>query len=187
MNQPHSQQPQAWASQAPPGHARPGYAQPGAPPTGGSYPQQAQAAPGYAYPGQPQAGPAGAGQSGMVLTTKYHPMAFLLGLFQPAVVLNGRPIQARWGRMELPMPPGQYHLHVHTRYFMPSQLGKADTVVPVSPGHIVEVEYRAPLWALSAGSLGPVPQRYNGVAATVGVCAAVIVLGVLLGVLQALA
>jgi len=65
-------------------------------------------------------------------------------------------------------------VHVHVPYWLPSQLGPADTLVDVYPGHLVELEYKAPVWGYSAGSLGSPPQSYNGVGITVGVLAIVV-------------
>jgi hypothetical protein len=48
-------------------------------------------------------------------------------------------------------------------------VGPADLSVPVHPGQTVELEYRAPLWAFSAGSLGAPPQQYNGLGLTIGI------------------
>src|SRR5699024_3482683 len=126
--QPPASPPQGYPQQPPPGYPPQGAPQPGAP-----------------YPGQPQQAPnQGGGQSGMVLTLKYHPLAFILGLLTPVVTVNGQPIRARWGRNEIPMPPGQYQLHIHAPYLLPSRVGVADTIVPVAPGQIIDVEYRAP-------------------------------------------
>ena len=36
-------------------------------------------------------------------------------------------------------------------------------------GQLVELEYKAPLFTFTRGSLGPPPQRYTGVAATIAV------------------
>jgi hypothetical protein len=127
------------------------YAQPGQP---GQYAQQ----PGqYAQPGQ-QPG----GGTGIALTTKFFPLSFLLLFFKPKVIINGMEIPGSWGRSMIPLPPGQHHLHIHVPYFLPSRIGPADVQVPVHPGQTVEVEYRAPVWAFSAGSMGAPPQKYNG-------------------------
>ena len=67
----------------------------------------------------------------------------------------------------IPLPPGQYHLHVHVPYLIPTQVGKADLPINVGGGRPIELEYKAPLWAFSPGSLGTPPQKYNGVLATV--------------------
>lgn len=67
----------------------------------------------------------------------------------------------------MPVRPGQHRVHVHVPYWLPAQIGPADTLVDVYPGHWVELEYKAPVWGFSAGSLGAPPQSYNGVGITV--------------------
>ena len=87
---------------------------------------------------------------------------------QVVVTVNGQPYQVPWSkRTVIPLPPGQYHLHVHVPYLIPTQVGKADLPINVGGGRPIELEYKAPLWAFSPGSLGTPPQKYNGVLATV--------------------
>ncbi|WP_306204723.1 hypothetical protein [Actinoplanes sp. RD1] len=105
--------------------------------------------------------------SAIALTAKYSWMAFVLGLFRPFLAINGHPVPAGWGRTVVPVPPGQYHVHVHVPYFLPPRIGTADTLVPVHPGQVVEVEYRAPVIGWLGGSIGPAPQRYRGVGASI--------------------
>jgi hypothetical protein len=115
------------------------------------------------YPPQPSAPPPGPGGSAIALTTKFFPLSFIFLLVKPNVTVDGYQVpQNSWGRTVIPVAPGQHAVHVHTPYFLPPKVGPADTVVPVGPGQTVEVEYRAPAWAFSAGSLGPPPQKYNG-------------------------
>jgi hypothetical protein len=51
-------------------------------------------------------------------------------------------------------------------------------VTSVAPGQTVELEYRTPMWAFSAGSLGTPPQKYNGMW-VMWVSLAVIILAIL--------
>lgn len=111
--------------------------------------------------------PAGPGGSAIALTAKYSWVTFVLGLFKVFVTINGHQVAARWGRTVIPVPPGQHHVHVHVPYLLPPRIGPADTVVPVHPGQVVEVEYRAPLIGWLGGSLGPVPQQWRGVGASI--------------------
>ena len=71
-----------------------------------------------------------------------------------------------WGRTHVPARPGQHHVHVYVPYFLPSKLGPADATADVRPGQAAELEYKAPMWAFSAGALGVGPQKYNGVGIT---------------------
>lgn len=117
---------------------------------------------------------------GIALTTQYFPLAFLLAMFKPQVLIDGYPAPvAGWGRTVVPAYPGRHHVHVHVPYWLPSQIGPADVVVDVYPGRLVELEYKAPVWGYSAGSLGSPPQRYNGVATTIAVMVVVLAFAVL--------
>src|SRR5258708_4824162 len=73
------------------------------------------------------------------------------------------PVPGVWGRNVIPVTPGQHHVHVHTPYFLPSIVGSTDLMVMAAPGQSVELEYKCPLVVWSGGSLGPPPQKYNGV------------------------
>ena len=147
--------------------AQPGYGQqPGYDPSQGGYGAQQ---PGY---GPPAGGYGGGGGDGIALTLKFFPLAFLLMFFKPVVTINGQPYQVPWNqRTPIPLPPGQYHVHVHTPYLIPTQVGKADLAVNVGGGQPVELEYRAPLFMFSPGSLGTPPQKYNGVGPTIALIA----------------
>lgn len=112
-------------------------------------------------PGYPPQGTA------IALTLKYNPLAFLLGLFKPRVEINGHQVQAGWNRTVLPVQPGQYHVHVHVPYLLPPRIGVADQGVTVHPGQTVELEYRAPMIAFLGGALGPPPQKYPGMVASI--------------------
>lgn len=107
-------------------------------------------------------------QSHLVLDLKRHWFAFMLGLMTPAITLNGYPVPGRWGRVPIPLAPGQYHLHIHLPYLMPSQIGPADLTVWLQPGQALELEYRAPLWAYSRGALGTGPQPWPGKGIMIG-------------------
>ena len=141
--------------QQPGGYPAPGQ-QPGQP---GGYPPPGRPG-GYAPPPQQPPGqqPAGA----IAVTLKYHPIAFLLGLFKPQTEINGHPVAKAWGRQVFPVQPGQYHVHVHIPYFLPPRMGPADLPVTVYPGQTVELEYRAPLGNFFKGALGAPPQKWPG-------------------------
>lgn len=147
-----------------------------------SYPH---GAPGYGFPGQgfPGQGPV----QGIAVTTHFFPLAFMLALFKPLISINGYQVPVvGWGRTVIPMPPGRHRVHVHIPYWLISQLGPADTLVDVYPGRFVELEYKAPVWGFSAGSLGPPPQSFNGVGVTIAVIAATTAFALLLPLLMLL-
>jgi hypothetical protein len=127
--------------------------------------------PHYGYPQQPpypQYGYYPQPREGIVVTTHFSPLSWVFALVKPKIVVNGQQMPTvGWGRTVVPAPPGQYHVHVHTPYFLPSRVGPADYTVGVGPGQWVELEYKVPVWTFSPGSLGPPPQTYNGQAAMV--------------------
>jgi hypothetical protein len=132
----------------------------------GQYPPQ--------YPQQPPPDPAG-GQPAIAVTTKFMWLSWFFFFIKPKIFVNGHEVAASWGRNVIPVQPGQHQLHVHVPYFLPPKVGPADLTVPVQPGQpAVELEYRAPVWAFSRGSLGPPPQQYNGLIPTIAVTVGVI-------------
>jgi hypothetical protein len=82
--------------------------------------------------------------------------------------------------------PGQYHVHVHTPYLFPSRVGPADYTAVVNPGQFIELEYKAPLFTFSRGSLGPPPQRYNGIGVQIAMIAVLVAI-ILLAAVVAIA
>lgn len=151
----------------------PGYGQPtSGPGYGQQQPGYGQQQPGYGQPqygGQQPGGGYGGGEGdGIALTLKFFPLAFLLMFLKPVVTINGQQYQVPWSkRTPIQLPPGQYHVHVHVPYLLPPKVGNADLAVNVGGGQPVELEYRAPLFMFSPGSLGSPPQKYNGVLPTV--------------------
>ena len=134
-------------------------------------PQQPWSAP---QPGPPP-GPGGGGGA-IAVDLKYHPLAFMLGLFKPRLEFNGHQVAGAWGRTVVPVPAGQYHVHAHVPYLLPPRIGVADLPVTVHPGQTVELEYRAPLIAFMGGALGGPPQKYPGMAASIVLMAISLVL-----------
>ena len=124
---------------------------------------------------QPQPEPAGGQPPAIAVTTKFLWLSWFFLFIKPKIFVNGHEVAASWGRNVIPMPPGQHQLHVYVPYFLPPKVGPADLSVPVQAGAPpVELEYRAPVWAFSRGSLGPPPQQYNGLIPTIAVMVGVI-------------
>jgi hypothetical protein len=110
------------------------------------------------------------------VTAKFMPLAFFFFFVKPVIEINGQRVPAVWGRNTIPVPPGRYHVHVHTPYFLPPKVGNADLPVDVHPGQTVELEYRSPLIVFFQGALGTPPQQYPGMAVTIGLYAVLAVL-----------
>ena len=186
MNYP--QGPGPYPPNVPPQHGHPQYGQPPWP-----YQPQHQAPP--FYPPQQSANVPphplqGFGQpaEGIAVTTQFFPLSFMLALFKPKIVVDGHETPAAgWGRTVMPARPGPHHVHVYVPYWLPPQIGPADTSVNVYPGRLVELEYKAPVWGFSSGSLGVPPQSYNGVAVSIGVMAAALIFAFVLPLIMMLA
>lgn len=164
--------PQQQQPQYPPPQQRPPYA----PPQQQHYAPQPQH-----YAPQPQV------TEGIAITTQYMPLAFMMAMFKPKILVDGyEGPPAMWGRNVVPARPGQHRVHVHVPYWLPPQIGPADTLVEVYPGQLIELEYKAPVWSFSAGSLGASPQNYNGVGVTLAVMAAAVVLPLLFMIMMVL-
>lgn len=123
----------------------------------------------------PPSGGPGGGETAIAVTTKFMWLSWFFFFIKPKIFVNGHEVAAVWGRNAIPVQPGQHQLHVYVPYFLPPKVGPADLAVPVHPGQTVELEYRAPLWAFSAGSLGPPPQQYKGMGLTIGILVGLLV------------
>ncbi|WP_200824411.1 hypothetical protein [Nonomuraea solani] len=125
-------------------------------------------------------------QAHLVLDVKRHWFGALLAMITPMIVLNGHAMPGRWGRNLIPLPPGRHHLHVHLPYLLPARIGPADLTIWLQPGMALELEYRAPLWTYSRGSLGTAPQPWNGKGCLIGLLAvpagALVLLAILIAV-----
>ncbi|MCQ4359727.1 MULTISPECIES: hypothetical protein [Mycobacterium] len=109
---------------------------------------------------------------GIAVTARYFPPAITMALFKPKILVDGYPAPpAKWGRNVVPTRPGPHRVEVHVEYWLPPQAGPAYTDVDVPAGHLVELEYKVPIWAYGFGSLGPPPQKYNNVGATIATAA----------------
>lgn len=156
------------------GQPQGGYPQGGQPqgyPQGGGYPppQGGYGVPGgyqpggYQQGGYPPGAQGGGGTTGIVVNTKFMPLAWIFYFVKPKIGIDDQPpMQAAWGYNTFPVVPGRHKVHVHTPYFLPSRVGPADFILDVAPGQTVELEYRTPLIVFLQGSLGPPPQKYNG-------------------------
>ncbi|MEV0900414.1 hypothetical protein [Actinoplanes sp. NPDC049802] len=126
--------------------------------------------PGYSWPDPaPQ-------QTAIAVTMRYFPLAFLMQLFRPVLLIDGYPVEAGWRHpVVVPVTPGQHHVHVHVPYLLPRRIGKADLIVLAQPGETVDLEYRAPVVVFADGALGSPPQRYRGMGAMVALLALTLV------------
>ncbi|HIV57997.1 MAG TPA: hypothetical protein H9902_08575, partial [Candidatus Stackebrandtia faecavium] len=142
--------------------------QPGYPQQPGYGQQPGYASPDYGQPGPP---PHGGGQAWITVDAKYHPLAFILSLFKPKIILDGQPVpNPQWGSNTIPVIPGPHHVKVVTPYLW--DFGHAEIQVNAQEGQNLPVEYRSPMFTFGVdGSIGPPPQEYNGMGLYLGVLA----------------
>ncbi|WP_245669470.1 hypothetical protein [Nocardia speluncae] len=112
--------------------------------------------------GQQPGQPAPNDPPGITVDCSYTPMAFLLAITKPKILVNGQQVpNTRWGANHIPVGAGNYHVRVATPWLF--DMGPAETPVPVQPGQAVRCYYRTPAIIFMNGAIGPVPQKTPGI------------------------
>ena len=91
--------------------------------------------------------------TGVQLTTKIFPLAFLLLFFKTNVSVDGEAKVEPWGTHFYDLAPGKHSIRVGFRYFFSKNMGENAIDVEVALGQTVKVKYRSPLIVFSAGSI----------------------------------
>jgi hypothetical protein len=102
----------------------------------------------------------GDGSSGIEVTTKIFPLAFLLLLFKTNVTVDGVTSIQPWGSHVFSVPPGRHEVAVSFRYIFTSAMGESRVTLDVRAGQTVQVQYRSPFLVFMGGSIkviGPSP------------------------------
>ncbi len=89
----------------------------------------------------------GAAQAGAAIeiTATFFPLAFLLFLFPPTFVVDGRAMRGAWRQPTLiPVTPGSHQVRVFFRYLGFMDAGVGDVQVDAPEGSIRRVLYKAP-------------------------------------------
>jgi Protein of unknown function (DUF2510) len=90
--------------------------------------------------------------SGILVTTGFRPLAFILYACTPRLVLDGgEPVRRPWGESFIPAAPGRHAVRCWFRYSWFAHAGDATTTVDVAPGQVVSIGYRAPFFMFSPG------------------------------------
>ena len=132
------------------------------------------------YPQQQMPPPPGFGR--IQLDTSFNAMNWFLFFKKPTVVINGQAQEVEWGQRPIDLPAGQYNIEVNF-FYMSKPRGVARATIPLPPGQVQPVYYRAPAHIMSDGAMGPVPQPTPGIWLTwtlMGVALVLILLNVLL-------
>ena len=94
--------------------------------------------------------------TGIELTARHTPLAWLLYFTKLTVSVDGNPQVLPWGTQLLPTAAGAHRLEVSYGY-LGKQRGPAALDVPVSEGSLTRVRYSTPPWIFAKGKLGIVP------------------------------
>jgi hypothetical protein len=93
------------------------------------------------------------GATGILVSTKIFPLAFLLLLFKTNVSIDGVTSVLKWGDHFFAVPPGRHEVSVSFRYLFSSRMGSASIGVEVVPGRTTTVLYRSPFLVFLGGSI----------------------------------
>ena len=100
-------------------------------------------------------------------------------LIPPTVLLNGYPIQVRYGRNDIPVFAGPLHIDISSRWMM--TYGRAALDCTVQPNQAVPVYYASPYHQFaSTGSIGHSKVKRKGLGFLLGVLGAILAIAVLL-------
>jgi len=83
--------------------------------------------------------------AGIEITATFFPLAFLLFLFPPTFVVDGRAMRGTWRQATMtPVTPGRHEVRVFFRYFGIMDAGVGEAQVDVTSGSARRVTYKAP-------------------------------------------
>jgi hypothetical protein len=93
------------------------------------------------------------GVTGILVSTKIFPLAFLLLFFKTNVSIDGVTSVLKWGDHFFAVPPGSHEVSVSFRYLFSSQMGQATIGSDVVSGRTTTVLYRSPFLVFMGGSI----------------------------------
>jgi len=91
--------------------------------------------------------------TGILVSTKIFPLAFLLLLFKTNVTVDGATSVLKWGDHFFDVPPGAHEVRVSFRYFFSRRTGETGLSVEVVPGRTTTVLYRSPFIVFMGGNM----------------------------------
>ncbi len=90
--------------------------------------------------------------SGIRIETGFTPLAFLLYLCRPRLVLDGGDeMELPWGDAWFPVAPGDHTVRCWYRYLFWKHAGDATVTVYVGPGQVTHARYRPAAFVFMAG------------------------------------
>lgn len=92
-------------------------------------------------------------RTGVEITTKIFPLAFLLVFYKTNVTVDGATSTVPWGTHFYELDPGRHEIRIGFRYMLGKNMGENKIDVNVEAGQTVKVFYRSPLVVFSPGSI----------------------------------
>ena len=92
-------------------------------------------------------------KTGIELKLGFFPLAFILFLCRPVVVIDGFMSERSWGTHFFPIKPGRHKVNVYFEYLFFSQCGANTISVMVSEGEVNRIKYYMWPWVFAKGSL----------------------------------
>jgi hypothetical protein len=92
-------------------------------------------------------------RTGVEITTKVFPMAFLLLFYKTNVTIDGVTSAVPWGTHFYELEPGRHNIRIGFRYMLGKNMGESQIDVDVSSGQVTKILYRSPLVVFSPGTI----------------------------------
>jgi hypothetical protein len=92
-------------------------------------------------------------RTGVEITTKVFPLAFLLLFYKTNITIDGTTTTVKWGTHFYELAPGRHNIRIGFRYMLGKNMGENQIDVDVHADQVVEVFYRSPLIVYSKGSI----------------------------------
>ncbi|GAF71337.1 unnamed protein product [marine sediment metagenome] len=92
-------------------------------------------------------------KTGLEVTMGFFPLAFLLFLCTPTIVLDGEANRGSWGTHFFELEPGRHTIKIFFRYLTMAECGANSIDVIVEEGKISRIKYYMPPWMFAKGSI----------------------------------
>jgi hypothetical protein len=92
-------------------------------------------------------------RSGVQVTTRTPPIAFLFLIFKTKVTIDGDTHVVSWGTNYYALEAGHHSIEIGFRYFFGSNMGRSTAEFDVVPGRVVHVTYHPPAQIFAAGTI----------------------------------
>lgn len=89
--------------------------------------------------------------TGIEVNFEYFFLAYMYGICNVGLAINGVPYHAIWGAQFYPLPPGRYNVSCHVNYLF--ECGKNSIDVDLAYGQVVRVTWKAPHIIFFKGSI----------------------------------